>query len=98
MGALEVSGEGLQALARQCSADAERLTGNVWGGAAGPPYQATSMAVSEAYSAIRSTAAALAGRVQVTGDKLAVAATQYSRTDEASGERLSVLRIASFRA
>jgi hypothetical protein len=56
------------------------------------------MAVSEAYSAIRSTAAALAGRVQVTGDKLAVAATRYSRTDEASGERLSVLSIAPSRA
>jgi hypothetical protein len=56
------------------------------------------MAVGGAYTAIRSTAAVLAGRVQATGDKLDIAATQYSSTDEASAERLSALRIESSRA
>jgi hypothetical protein len=56
------------------------------------------MAVVGAYTAIRSTAAVLASRVQATGDKLAVAATQYASTDEASEQRLSALRIEPSRA
>lgn len=95
MEALKVCGEGLQALAGQCSADAERLLGHVPTGMTGPPHQATSTAVGHAYAAATSTAALLAGRVQATADKLHIAATQYSKTDEASGHRLSALRIES---
>ncbi|MHA0288791.1 type VII secretion target [Mycobacterium sp. C3-094] len=93
MEALDVCGEGLQALAGQCSVDAERLLGLLSIGMTGPPQQATSLAVSHAYAATTSAAAMLAGRVQATADKLNVAATQYSKTDEASGQRLSALRI-----
>lgn len=98
MGALEVCSEGLHALAGQCSADAARLAGHVSTAVAGPSYQATTMAVGGAYRAITSTAAVLASRVQATGDKLAVAATQYASTDEASERRLSALRIEPSRA
>ena len=93
--ALKVCSEGLQALAGQCSADAEQLKGHVPTGVTGPPHQETSMAVGDAYAAIRSTAATLGGRVQATADNLAVAATQYSKSDEASGQLLSALRIES---
>ncbi len=41
--------------------------------------------------AIVASAAALAARVQGTGDKLTVAATQYVSTDETSAQRLSSL-------
>jgi len=63
--------------------------------AAGPPHQATSAAVGDAYAAIKSTAANLGRRVQAIADELAAAATQYSKTDEASGQRLSALRFES---
>nr|WP_313774309.1 type VII secretion target [Mycobacterium sp.] len=91
MGDLDVCGEGLQALAGQCSADASRLATEIPAGMAGPPAQATAAAVRSAYMAIVASAAALAARVQGTGDKLTVAATQYVSTDETSAQRLSSL-------
>lgn len=93
MGELEVCSEGLHALAAQCSAAAARLAGDVSTGVVGPPHQATTTAVGEAYTAIRATAVVFADRVQATGDKLAVAAAKYMSSDEASAERLSALRI-----
>lgn len=89
MGFLDVCGDGLQALAGQCSLDASRLASRVIAGAAGPPTQATAAAVASAYVAIGATAAALSGRVYATGDQLITAATQYVNTDETSAQRLS---------
>jgi hypothetical protein len=91
VGILDVCDAGLRALAGQCAVDASRLASQIPGAAAGPPAQATTVAASDVYAAIRTTATALAGRVQATGDKLTVSATQYASTDENSAQHLSAL-------
>jgi hypothetical protein len=86
-----VCAEGLQVLAGQCAAHASRLTSQVPAAAAGPPAQATAAAVSIAYTALGSTAAVLAAKVEATGDELTVSATRYSTTDDDSAQQLSGL-------
>jgi hypothetical protein len=54
--------------------------------------QATAAAVSTAYTALRTTAAVLAARVQATGEELTVSADRYVTTDTTSAERLSAPR------
>ncbi len=91
MGILDVCGEGLQALAGQCSADASQLATGISGGVAGPSTQATAVAVVKVGAAIGMTAAALAGRVDATADRLTAAARQYVTADETSAQSLASL-------
>ena len=91
MGTLEVHGEGLRALAGQCSVSAARLADQVPTAVIGPSAQATAAAVSNAYTASGSTAAALAARIEAPGHKLTVSATWYVSTDESSAQHLATL-------
>ena len=91
MGTVKVCDEGLNALAGHCSATASQLAGRVPTPVAGPPAQATAVAVGSAYAALDATAAVLAARAQTAAGKLTTSASQYVRTEEISGQRLSEL-------
>ncbi len=91
MPAFEVCDEGLHALAGQCSVDAARLASQVPTGRVGPPAQATAAAVGSVYKAVGTAAAAMASRVQATGDKLITAAAHYVNTEDNSAQRLAAL-------
>lgn len=86
---LRVSSVGLQAHAEHCLSSAQLLARPIAVAVAGPPTQATALAVDTAYAALNATAATLAARAESLAGKLTVTASQYERTDEVSGLRLS---------
>ena len=91
MGTLKVCDAGLNALSGQCSAIAARLACDVPDPAVGLSTQATAAAVGGVYAAVDATAAVLAARVNTTGRKLTISASQYVGTDETSAQQLSAL-------
>lgn len=91
MGTLKVCDAGLNALSGQCSAIAARLASDIPAPVVGHPTQATASAVGSAYAALEATAAVLAARVNMTGRKLTISASQYVGTDENSAQQLSAL-------
>jgi len=91
VGTLRVCDEGLNALAEQCVTTATQVADRVPAPAAGPPTQATAVAVSSAYAALAETATVLATRIETAAGKLTASASHYVATDEASSQQLSGL-------
>jgi len=87
---VRVCDEGLRVLAEQCAATSARLA-NRTPATAGPPAQATSVAVSGAHAVLGAVAAVLAARVETTGTTLSTAGIRYTTQDENSAQRLAVL-------
>jgi len=70
---------------------AMQVAGRVPAPPAGPPGQATVVAVSSTYAALAETVTVLATRLQTTASKLTTSANQYIRNDESAGQQLSGL-------
>lgn len=70
---------------------AMQVAGHVPAPPAGPPGQATVVAVSSTYAALAETVTVLATRIQTTASKLTTSASQYVRAEESSAQQLSGL-------
>lgn len=89
--AIQVSDDGLHALAAQCDTAASALTATATASVCGPPGQATAAAVSRGYTQLDVAAATLAQRATAIGTTLRAAAAEYTSTDDGSAGQISAL-------
>jgi hypothetical protein len=91
VGILRVCDEALQALAEQCAAMSVRLPNRIPVPVTAAPAQATSVAVSSAYTGLSAAATVLAARMELTGIKLSTGGTHNANQDETFAQRLAAL-------
>jgi hypothetical protein len=91
MDQIEVTTAGLGTLATHCGAVSTGLLTTIPPPRTGPPLQATSAAVATAYAGLGAAAAALAGRIEVTGFHLLLSATDFDLQDHTAAQRLAAV-------
>lgn len=87
--AIKVDAEGLHTHAAVCDTTSAALTTAQAPTATGAAHQATTAAVTHGNALVQTAAATLAGRATSTGDKLRVAAGNYTTTDGGSAQAIS---------
>jgi hypothetical protein len=88
---IQVNDDGLQDLANRCDTAAVAITTAIGSPSVGPPFQATTAAVTHGHARVQAAAAALGTQAKLIGTKLRIAAASYIATDVESAQAISVV-------